>query len=79
LDRPFLDTGIDGNELIDNMTKQAERFGAELKYGEVIEVDLSKNPFTIRTHEESFQTKALIVATGTTASNRYIDVFLVLL
>jgi thioredoxin reductase (NADPH) len=43
----FVD-GIMGPELMDNMRKQAERFGAEFKRGWVTNVDLSKKPFTIQ-------------------------------
>ena len=39
----FID-GIKGPELMDNMRKQAERFGAEFKRGWVTNVDLSKRP-----------------------------------
>ena len=44
--------GIDGNQLIDNMTKQAERFGAQIKFGIVKEVDFSSRPFTVKTGGE---------------------------
>jgi thioredoxin reductase (NADPH) len=36
-----------GPELIENMKRQASRFGAEFKSGAVTEVDLSKRPFTV--------------------------------
>jgi len=56
--------GIDGNELIDNMTKQAERFGAIFKYGDVKDVDFSSRPFKIATVDQVYYTKTLIIATG---------------
>jgi thioredoxin reductase (NADPH) len=59
----FID-GIDGNELIDNMTKQAERFGAEFQYGEVKSVDVSSKPFKLITYDKIYYSKAIIVATG---------------
>jgi len=56
--------GIDGNELIDNMTKQAQGFGATFQYGEVKEVDFSSNPIKLHTFDAVIQTKSLIIATG---------------
>jgi len=56
--------GIDGNELIDNMTKQAQRFGAVFSYGEVKEVDLQSNPFKLKTADSVIHTRSLIIATG---------------
>lgn len=56
--------GIDGNELIDNMTKQATKFGAEFVYGEVTEVEFDKRPFKLHTYDKIYQAKSLIIATG---------------
>jgi thioredoxin reductase (NADPH) len=64
---PGFPEGILGPELIENMKKQAKRFGAEYKTGEVTKVDLSKRPFTLWTSEETIETKTLIVATGASA------------
>jgi thioredoxin reductase (NADPH) len=63
----FVD-GIMGPELMDNMRKQAERFGAEFKRGWVTEVDLSKNPFTLQVNGlGEVQTESLILSTGASA------------
>jgi thioredoxin reductase (NADPH) len=64
---PGFPDGILGPELIENMRKQAKRFGAEFKAGVVNEVDLTKNPFTIIAGKERYQTKSLIVAAGASA------------
>jgi thioredoxin reductase (NADPH) len=64
---PGFPEGILGPELIENMKKQAKRFGAEYKTGEVTKVDLSKRPFKLSTSEETIETKTLIVATGASA------------
>jgi thioredoxin reductase (NADPH) len=64
---PGFPEGILGPELIENMKKQAKRFGAEYKTGVVTKVDLSKRPFTLWTNEETIETKTLIVATGASA------------
>jgi len=56
-----------GPELIANMRKQAEKFGAEFKSGAVTEVDLSKRPFKVTFGKETIETKTLIVAAGASA------------
>src|SRR5260221_8230601 len=63
---PGFPDGIMGPELIENMKKQAARFGAEFKHGAVTEVDLSKRPFKIKLAGETIETKTLIVAAGGT-------------
>jgi thioredoxin reductase (NADPH) len=64
---PGFPDGILGPDLIENMRKQAERFGAEFRPGAITEVDLSKRPFQIATAKESFETRALIIASGASA------------
>jgi thioredoxin reductase (NADPH) len=64
---PGFPDGILGPELIDNMRKQAERFGAEFKSGAVSGVDLSRRPFKIVAGKETYETKTLIVAAGASA------------
>src|SRR5579862_5882742 len=64
---PGFPDGIMGPELIENMRKQAQRFGAEFKHGIVTEVDLTKRPFTIHAGKEQYETRALIVASGASA------------
>ena len=64
---PGFPDGILGPELIDNMRKQAEKFGAEFKSGAVSEVDLSRRPFKIVAGKETYQAKTLIVAAGASA------------
>jgi thioredoxin reductase (NADPH) len=64
---PGFPDGIMGPELIENMRKQAKKFGAEFKAGAVSEVDVSKRPFKITAGKESYETKTLIVAAGASA------------
>jgi len=65
---PGFINGVDGNEMIDNMTHQAERFGAQFKFGVASSVDFSKRPFKVTTEEkEEFYAKSLIIATGARA------------
>ena len=64
---PGFPDGILGPELIDNMRKQAQRFGAEFKSGAVSEVNLSRRPFKITAGKETYEAKTLIVAAGASA------------
>ena len=58
---------IMGPELVLNMKKQAQRFGAEYRAGNVDKVDLSERPFKLWVGGEEIQAHALIVATGASA------------
>jgi len=64
---PGFEDGIMGPDLMAAMRKQAERFGAETRTGNVLSVDLSDRPFVITTAEETLRTRALIIATGASA------------
>jgi thioredoxin reductase (NADPH) len=64
---PGFPDGILGPELIENMRKQAQKFGAEFEAGAVTEVDLSRRPFKIRAGKATYETKSLIVAAGASA------------
>ena len=64
---PGFPDGIQGPELIENMKKQASRFGAEYKVGHVTGADLSKRPFSITLGKETLLTKSLIIASGASA------------
>jgi thioredoxin reductase (NADPH) len=64
---PGFPEGILGPDLIENMRKQAQRFGAEFKSGSITDVDLSKRPFKITAGNEVYEASALIVAAGATA------------
>jgi len=64
---PGFPDGILGPELIENMRKQATRFGAEFRAGTVTAVDLTRQPFQITAGREVYETRALIVAAGASA------------
>jgi thioredoxin reductase (NADPH) len=64
---PGFPDGIMGPELILQMKKQAEKFGAEYRYGTATEVDLSKRPFSISIDGEWTESRTLIVASGASA------------
>jgi thioredoxin reductase (NADPH) len=69
---PAFPDGILGPELMDQMEKQAARFGAEILPVHVTEVDLSARPFTVRAGDQVWRSRTIIVATGATA--RWLDV-----
>jgi thioredoxin reductase (NADPH) len=65
---PGFPEGIQGPELVENMKKQAERFGAEYLHSKVTAADLSKRPFKIQIDgKEWHETKTLIIASGASA------------
>ncbi len=67
---PGFSEGIDGNELMNQMEKQALRFNTEIVFGEISKVDLSERPFKLYLDDKLYTSDALIIATG--ASARYI-------
>jgi thioredoxin reductase (NADPH) len=64
---PGFQDGIMGPDLMAAMRAQAERFGAEIRRGNVTAVNLAARPFTITTGDGDIQTETLIVATGASA------------
>ena len=64
---PGFPEGVQGPDLVANMQKQAERFGAEYIYGTVTAADLSQRPFKLTIDEEVHECQTLIVATGASA------------
>jgi thioredoxin reductase (NADPH) len=64
---PGFPEGIQGPELVENMRRQAMRFGAEYQLGHVTSVDLSKRPFIVRIGKETVKTRTLVIATGASA------------
>jgi thioredoxin reductase (NADPH) len=68
---PGFPEGIDGPELVENMKRQAERFGAVYREGQVVEADLSRRPFRLHVEGEWIETRTLIVASG--AAARWLD------
>src|SRR6187399_3248392 len=69
---PGFADGIIGPELMDQMEKQAQRFGAEILSVHVTEVDLSTRPFVVKAGDQTWRAKTLILATG--ASARWLGV-----
>ena len=64
---PGFADGLLGPELMDQMEKQAARFGAEILPVHVTDVDLSERPFVVRAGDQEWRGRTIIVATGATA------------
>ena len=69
---PGFADGILGPELMEQMEKQAERFGAQILPVHVTRVDLSSRPFGVWAGDQEWRAKTLIVATG--ASAKWLDI-----
>jgi thioredoxin reductase (NADPH) len=69
---PGFPDGVLGPELMELMKRQAERFGAEIRIGDVADAELTHSPLRMTLNGELIETKSLIVATG--ASARLLDV-----
>jgi thioredoxin reductase (NADPH) len=64
---PGFPEGIQGPELIENMRKQASRFGADYRMGHVVKADLSNRPFELSLGKETIHARTLIIASGASA------------
>jgi thioredoxin reductase (NADPH) len=67
---PGFPEGIDGYELMVRLQKQAERFGAQVRFGTVEAVDFSRQPFGLTVDGEPLTAETVIIATG--ASHRHL-------
>jgi len=61
---PGFPDGVLGPELMDNIRKQAERFGAELVPDDVTQVDLTATPKVVKVGEDTYLARTVIIATG---------------
>lgn len=65
---PGYPSGVSGNDLMDDLRKQAERFGTVVRYGTVTKVDFSHPPFMVEIEgEKEILADSVIIATGATA------------
>jgi len=69
---PGFGDGVMGPELMEQMEKQASRFGAEILPVHVTRVDLSGAPFGVWAGDQEWRARSVIVATG--ASAKWLDV-----
>ncbi len=64
---PGFPEGIMGPELVENMKKQAQRFGAEFVMEKAVRVEVSSRPFVVHTEQNRYETQSLIIASGASA------------
>lgn len=64
---PGFPDGITGPQLMEQMKNQALRWGTEMFTEDVVEVDLSQRPFTVKSAERTVKTHSIIITTGATA------------
>ena len=64
---PGYPEGVLGPKMMDDFKAQAARFGTEIVFEQVTEVDLARRPFTLKTDFNEYRARALIVCTGASA------------
>ncbi len=65
---PGYPEGVDGPKMMEDMQKQAERFGADIRWGMVSEIDTTKRPFKVKIDDGTeLLAETVIIATGATA------------
>jgi thioredoxin reductase (NADPH) len=65
---PGYPEGVDANQMMMDIRQQAERFGADIRDGEITAIDLSKRPFVATTSNgDQIEADSVIVATGASA------------
>ncbi len=65
---PGYPEGVDGQKLMEDLRRQAERFGADVRYGIATASDLSQMPYKITIDDEKvIEAETVIIATGATA------------
>lgn len=71
---PGYPQGVDGNQMMMDMREQAERFGADIRDGEIVKADLSKAPYTLTAEDGKVITAdTVIIATGASAKYLGLD------
>lgn len=65
---PGYPSGIQGPEMMEDLKKQAERFGTDIRWGIITQVDFSKRPFICQADDgKTIESEAVIIATGASA------------
>ena len=64
---PGFPDGIMGPDLIEEMRKQAVRFGAKCEYKTVDKVDLINSPFKVSVKDQTYTAESVIISTGASA------------
>jgi len=61
---PGFSEGVMGPELMENMRKQAERFGTEIIFEDATSVDFKEKPFKVKAGDKTYSARSVIIATG---------------
>jgi thioredoxin reductase (NADPH) len=69
---PGFPDGIMGPDLMEQMRKQAERFGTRIVSSDITAVDFSQRPFTVSVGQDEYSAESIIISTG--ASARWLGV-----
>ncbi len=65
---PGYPEGVDGNEMMDDLRRQAERFGTEIRDGSIESIDFSSRPYHVVDEDgKEIEADTIIIATGATA------------
>ncbi len=65
---PGYPEGISGTAMMDDLRKQAERFGTDIRRGYIVAIDLSQRPFHAKDdHGNEIEADTVVVATGASA------------
>jgi thioredoxin reductase (NADPH) len=70
---PGFPAGVDGFQLMQDLQKQAERFGAKVKFGTLESVDFSGRPLKLVVDGEPVETRTVIIATGSSPRRLGLD------
>lgn len=65
---PGYPMGVDGNQMMADLRQQAERYGTDIREGEIVKVDFTLSPYCLTTESgEQIQAETVIIATGASA------------
>lgn len=65
---PGYPQGVDGNQMMLDLREQAQRFGADIRDGEIVKADFSRKPYLLITDNGTeIEAETVIVATGASA------------
>jgi thioredoxin reductase (NADPH) len=69
---PGFPEGISGQDLVEALQKQAERFGTKIVFDLATEIDFSRRPYHVKTYGDEYLAETLILTTG--ATPRHLEV-----
>lgn len=71
---PGYPEGVDANQMMMELRQQAERFGADIRDGEIVKADFSKSPYILTTDRDiEIEAETVIIATGASAKYLGLD------